>query len=319
MLHRYCASIALGLLFVLLWNSGFVAAEYGLQYSAPFTLLFWRYASLSAVLLLYLSVRGRLRWPGLAMVKHASLTGILAHGVWLSCTLLALQQQVPAGIVALITALQPLLTAAFAGLTLGEDSSLRQWLGLVLGFFGVVIAIGARLTIKDTPPAFAYLLPFAAVAGITIASLLQRRHTILMPRAHLDLALTLFYQSLATMLAVAFPAVLSERLNCTWTPPFLATMLWLIIAVSLTAYGIMWLLLQRMEATRVASLFYFSPPVTMMMAWLAFGDSISTTDLLGLLVASTGVLLGPVYLSSPFLLEAIFCSGKAENLSNSHL
>ncbi|WP_372880173.1 EamA family transporter, partial [Psychromonas sp.] len=77
----------------------------------------------------------------------------------------------------------------------------------------------------------------------------------------------------------------------TWTPPFLATMLWLIIAVSLTAYGIMWLLLQRMEATRVASLFYFSPPVTMMMAWLAFGDSISTTDLLGLLVAITGVLL----------------------------
>jgi len=29
--------------------------------------------------------------------------------------------------------------------------------------------------------------------------------------------------------------------------------------------------------------------------------------------------LGAVYLSSPFLLEAIFYSGKAENLSNSHL
>jgi len=31
------------------------------------------------------------------------------------------------------------------------------------------------------------------------------------------------------------------------------------------------------------------------------------------------VSLGAVYLSSPFLLEAIFYSGKAENLNNSHL
>ncbi len=291
MLNRNCETIGLGLLFVLLWNSGFIGAEYGLRYSAPFTLLFWRYAILSAILLLYLSVRGRLRWPGLAIIKHASLTGILAHGIWLSCTLLALQQQVPAGIVALITALQPLLTAAFSGLAVGEETSLRQWLGLVLGFFGVVIAIAARLTIKDTTPAFAYLLPFAAVAGITIASLLQRRHTILMPLAHLDLDITLFYQSLATMLALAFPAVLGEHLDCTWTQPFLATMLWLVIAVSFGAYGIMWLLLQRMDATRVASLFYFSPPVTMVMAWLAFGDSVRETDLLGLLVATAGVLL----------------------------
>lgn len=291
MLNRDCEIIALGLLFVLLWNSGFIGAEYGLQYSAPFTLLFWRYAILSAILLLYLSFSGRLRWPGLAMIKHASLTGILAHGIWLSCTLLALEQQVPAGIVALITALQPLLTAAFSGLAVGEESSLRQWMGLLLGFFGVVIAIGARLTINNTTPAFAYLLPFASVAGITIASLLQRRHTILMPLAHLDLDTTLFYQSLATMLALAFPAVLGEGLATQWTQPFLATMLWLVVAVSFGAYGIMWLLLQRMDATRVASLFYFSPPVTMVMAWLAFGDSIRKTDLLGLLVATTGVLL----------------------------
>ena len=290
MLNRYFEIIGLGLLFVLLWNSGFIGAEYGLRYTGPFTLLFWRYAILSAILLFYLSFRGRLHWPGLKMVKHVCLMGVLAHGIWLICTLLALQQHVPAGIVALVTALQPLATATFSGLTVGEQTSLRQWLGLVIGFFGVVIAIGARLALKDAAPAFAYLLPFGSVTGITIASLLQRRHTISMQLPRLDLDISLFYQSLATMLAVSVPAVVGEGLATEWTQPFLATMLWLIVAISLGAYGIMWLLLERMDATRVASLFYFSPPVTMVMAWLAFGDTVSGSDLLGLLVATTGVL-----------------------------
>ena len=291
MLNRHVGTIALGLLFVLLWNSGFIGAEYGLRYSAPFTLLFWRYLALTAILLLYLGIRGRLRWPGLEMIKHASLVGILAHGVWLVCTLLALEQQVPAGIVALVTALQPLTTAAFSGLAVGEQTSLRQWLGLVLGFFGVVIVIGSRLFLGDSAAAFAYLLPFGSVAGITIASLLQRRHTISMQNSRLDLDISLFYQSVATMLAVALPALACESLATEWTRSFLATLLWLIVAVSLAAYGVMWLLLERIDATRVASLFYFSPPLTMVMAWLAFGDTVIRSDLLGLLVATAGVLL----------------------------
>jgi len=41
----------------------------------------------------------------------------------------------------------------------------------------------------------------------------------------------------------------------------------------------------------VASLFYLSPPVTMLMAWIAFGDTVNATDLLGLAVAGVGVWL----------------------------
>jgi drug/metabolite transporter (DMT)-like permease len=291
MLNRDFEIIALGILFVLLWNSGFIGAEYGLQYTGVFSLLFWRYAFLSAILLLYLGIHGRLHWPGLNMVTHACIVGVLAHGVWLLCTLLALQEQVPAGIVALITALQPLTTGAFSKLVVGEQTSLRQWLGLIIGFSGVIIAIAARLALKDAAPTFAYLLPFCSVIAITIASLFQRRRTISKQFSRLDLDISLFYQSLATMLAFAIPAVLDERLVTEWTLPFLATMLWLIVAISLGAYGIMWRLLERMDATRVASLFYFSPPVTMIMAWLAFGDIIRVSDLFGLLVTAFGVLL----------------------------
>jgi len=283
--------LGLELLFVLLWNSGFIGAEYGLPYAGPWALLFWRYTVLAALLGLWLWARGRLDWPGRLAVGHTALVGILAHAVWLGCVLVALDLGVPAGIVALVTALQPLLTGALSGPVLGERTDARQWVGLVLGFAGVVIAVGARLSQDATTPALGYLIPFGSVVGITIASLMQRRWAQTGTSTHLPLDTTLFYQSVASALALLLPAWLLEGFAAELATPFLATMAWLIIAVSLGAYWAMWRLLHRDEATRVASLFYLSPPVTMLMAWAAFGDRLITTDVVGLVVAGMGVAL----------------------------
>jgi drug/metabolite transporter (DMT)-like permease len=99
------------------------------------------------------------------------------------------------------------------------------------------------------------------------------------------------HQCAATTVALLPGAVLIEGLATEWTPTFLAAMVWLIFAVSLGAYGLMWQLLERRDATRVASLFYFSPPVTMLMAFAAFGDVPSATDLAGMALAAAGVWL----------------------------
>ncbi len=53
----------------------------------------------------------------------------------------------------------------------------------------------------------------------------------------------------------------------------------------------MWRLVERLDATRVASLFYLGPPVTMVMAWLAFGDAVRVMDIVGVAVVFAGVLL----------------------------
>ena len=291
MRHLLGPIFGLELVFVLLWNSGFIGAEYGLPYAGPWTLLFWRYVALALLLGGWLVIRQRLAWPGNRAVSHTALVGILAHGVWLGCVLVALDMGVPAGIVALVTALQPLLTGALAGPVLGEHSDLRQWLGLVLGFAGVVIAVGARLSGDAVTPALGYLIPFGSVVAITIASLMQRHWARAGTADPQPLDITLFYQSVATALALLPLAWLVEDFATDWTAPFLGTMAWLIVAVSLGAYWSMWRLLGRDEATRVASLFYLSPPVTMVMAWAAFGDGLIATDILGLVVAGLGVML----------------------------
>lgn len=284
-------SLVLAIGFVLLWNSGFIGAEYGLPFAGPFTLLFWRYLALSAVIFFYLLASKRFRWVGWAVAAPNMLIGVLAHGVWLTCVLLALDRDVPAGIVALVVALQPLATGALSGLVTGERTQFYQWLGLVLGFVGVFLTVAFRMDLSSPTSVFAYLIPLGSVIGITVASLIQRRMELKRGIHKLPVDQALLYQSLATTLALALPAIFLEDLATQWAPAFIYAMTWLILAVSLGAYGLMWRLVERIDATRVASLFYLGPPVTMVMAWLAFGDAVQVMDLVGVAVVFAGVLL----------------------------
>ena len=280
--------------FVILWNSGFIGAEYGLPYAGPFTMLFWRYLGLTAVIALYLLIRNRLIEIGKVSWQAAGqnmIVGILAHGVWLTCAMLALDSGVPAGIVALVVALQPLAPGALSRAVTGETAYLGQGLGLILGFAGVALTVGFRMDYTNSTSVFGYLVLLGSVAAITLASLIQRRTEIQKSSAKLPVDISLFFQSLATVLALALPAYFVENLQTNWEPKFIYTLSWLILGVSLAAYGLMWLLIERLDATRVASLFYLGPPVTMFMAWIVFGDQIQFMDIVGVLVVFAGVLL----------------------------
>lgn len=282
---------ATALAFVLLWNSGFIGAEFVLPFSEPFSLMFWRYWPLALLLAGMLALQGRLRWPGRVQAAFESAIGVLAHGAWLGCVIFSLHWGVPAGIVALIVALQPMATGALSGVLTGEPVCLRRWVGMVVAFAGVGIVVLARMDSSDTGSVIAYLLPFGSVVAIALATLLERRVALRGGSDRIPVTLGMFYQALATGLVVTVPAILIEGLRVDPNPAFVGAMAWLIVGVSLFAYVLMWKLIEQMDATRVASLFYLGPPVTMLMSWLAFGDTLMMSDILGLVVVAVGVAL----------------------------
>lgn len=281
----------LAVTFVLLWNSGFIGAEYALPYAPPFTLLFWRYWFLVLFIgVSLLLIRPRVRIP-IRAVGMGMLVGALAHGIWLGGVCISILKGVPAGIVALIVALQPMATGALSGPTVGEKTPFWRWIGLGIGFFGVMVTVLARIEFKNSDSVLAYGAPFVSVMAITIASLIERRIEITGGQDRLPLRLNLFFQCLGAALIVTFPAIGLEELETVWNPSFVVSLIWLSFGVSFGAYGVMWILIKRIDATRVATLFYFGPPVTLLIAWLAFGDRIETTDLVGLAIIAAGVVL----------------------------
>jgi len=253
--------------------------------------MFWRYGITSLILLAALVGMRRLKWPGWQPVGFVLMVGVLSHGVWLSCVMLALERGVPSGIVALVVALQPMTTGAWSGKVTGESTPMLRWVGLSIGFAGVIVVLFNRIDFNDAQSVFSNLIPLVSVIAITVATLMERWAELYRPNLLLPADQNLFYQGLGTAVVIAFPAIFVESLRTDWSVEFIAVLLWLVFAVSLLAYALMWRLIARISVTGVASLFYFGPPVTMVMAWIAFGDTLLLTDLIGLGVVLIGVII----------------------------
>lgn len=275
---------------VVFWSSGFVGGHLAsLVEASVFLVLFWRFA-LAALLLspfLWLAIQrvptsARSGWTR-GLVRQAGI-GVLAMGGYIAAVVWAIDLGVPAGTTALITALQPLLTAALAGPLLGERLGMWGWIGLAVGFTGVALAVQGSL---GTAPPWAYALPFGAVLCVVTASIAAKNDK---GESH-SLPVIIGVQSAATAVALLIPAALAGPVVPPLDPLFWGAVAWFIALSTLGAYGFYWLCLRRMGATRTASLMYLTPPVTAVWAWAMFGETITAGIVIGFVVCLSGVVL----------------------------
>ncbi|KAA0594074.1 drug/metabolite transporter (DMT)-like permease [Azospirillum lipoferum] len=272
-------------LFVLLWSTGFIGAKYGLPYVEPLTFLLLR-LGLVAVVLALVALVSRAPWPkDWATAGRIALAGLLVHGVYLGGIFIAMAKGLPAGVTALVVGIQPLLTAALSGPLLGERVTGRQWAGLLLGLAGVGLVVREKLAIDA-----AHLVPLGyalvALVGITLGTLYQKRHG-----GGMDLRSGTAIQYGATALALAVAAPLTETMRIQWTGEFVFALLWLCFVLSVGAIFLLFALIRRGAAAKVASLFYLTPPVTALIAWILFGEKLGIVALAGMAVAVCGVAL----------------------------
>ncbi|MEM9006286.1 MAG: DMT family transporter [Cyanobacteria bacterium P01_F01_bin.86] len=287
------ATLGLEFLFVVLWSSGFIGAKYGLPYAGPFTLLSIRYVLVALLLFVWLRCRGSLRLNNRTAIARSALVGLLAHAIWLSAVLGALALGVSPWIAALITALQPMATSVLSGPFLQERVTFRQWLGMVIGLIGVVLVVGTKIGLQTDVSWVGYGLPFIATISMTLATLYQRHVNRRQPDKTLPVISSLFVQATVSAIALFPPALVFEELHVQWTSQFIFTLAWLVVVLSIGAYGLMLKLLEYRTAARVSSLMYLTPPVTLLLGFLAFGDALSWGDALGLGITVIGV--GLVY------------------------
>ncbi|WP_442951827.1 DMT family transporter [Oryzomicrobium sp.] len=275
----------LPLLFVLLWSTGFIGAKFGLPYAEPLTFLLARYVLVIA-LMLAVALATRAPWPKEPRQwLHIAVTGVLLHACYLGGVFVAIGLGLPAGVTSLVVGTQPLLTALGAGLLLGEKVTGRQWLGLALGFVGVALVVSSKLA---GLPLGALLLPaLFALAAITAGTLYQKRFC-----PHFDLRTGAVIQFVPTALVTALAAAASgESFHIAWSGQFVFALLWLVLVLSVGAISLLNLLIRSGSAVNVASLFYLTPPTTAMIAWAAFGETLTGAALVGMAVAVSGVAL----------------------------
>lgn len=271
-------------LFVLLWSSGYIGSKLGVPYAEPYTFISLRY-SLVLLILLPVTLLMRAPWPRSPReAVHIAIAGLLIQAVYLGGCVYALRLGLPAGLLSLLVSLQPLLTAASAGLLFGERVLPRQWLGLTLGFAGTLLVVrhklGEGVTLPMTVPALGALL------GITVGTLWQKRFC---PVFDLRSGAVIQYGS--SLVVTAVLALATESLRIEWSGQFIFALLWVVLALSIGAISLLNYLIRHGSAVHVTSLFYTVPPVTALMAWGIFGETLTGQALAGMALAVTGVAL----------------------------
>jgi drug/metabolite transporter (DMT)-like permease len=269
--------------FVLIWSTGFIVAKFGLPYASPLWFLVLRFVGVLAVLgvaLPFVTVQ----WPTRRDVGHLAFAGVLLQLGYLGGVWVAISLGMPAGLAALIVGLQPILTA-FAAPAVGERVIARQWIGFALGFCGVVLVVADKIALIALPLA-SVLLAVMALFSITIGTLYQKRYC-----PSFDLRAGTMIQFVSS-LAIALPlALVFETWDVRFTPQFVGALSWAVFVLSIGGMALLFPIIRRGEATRVTSLFYLTPPVTALMAWIAFNERFSPRAMLGMACTVAGVAL----------------------------
>lgn len=279
---------AMPAVFVLMWSTGFIVARYGMPHAPPFSFLEMRYA-LSALCLLVWALAARAVWPqARTQWGHLAVTGVLMQACYLGGVWAAVKHGMGAGLSALLVGLQPVLTGLWLS-ALGGQVTRRQWVGLALGLCGLVLVVWHKLELGEVS---ALNLSFAvvALAGITAGTLYQKQFV-----QPCDVRVAGLIQMVAAFV-VTIPLAMLETETPRWFTPagtlnveLVGALAWSVLGLTLVASSLLYLMIQRGAATRVASLMYLVPPVTALMAWQLFGEPITALTLFGVVLTAVGV------------------------------
>jgi drug/metabolite transporter (DMT)-like permease len=267
---------------ILAWSSGYVGAIIAADTGSIVRVLLWRFIGVALLFSPFLWMAFRrgvtLRWCAL----HA-LLGVIGMFACVGLGIQSINLGLPAGTGALISALQPLAAAVFAGPLLGERVLKSQWIGLAIGFVGVLFSVGG---LTGSNQLLGYLCSFASMAAMVVTTLIAKAKW-----DGTDLGSALAMQTAVT--AVLFVPVALYQ-DVFWPEPswhFAGAVGWAIVFSTLGGYGFYYLCLMRSGTVRTSSLIYLTPPVTLVWAWAMFGEPMSLYTWAGLLLCLAGVWL----------------------------
>jgi len=271
--------------FVAIWGSGFLASKIGMLYAAPFTFLTLRFlfgiACMTPIVLIM-----RARWPATrAEFGHVIVAGLLMHAIHLGGSHYTQYLGVSAGITAVLLTVQPLLTALVASRWMGERLSSRQWLGIAVGFAGVVLVVWHKIDIREMTPG-SLCAVIVALLAVTAGTLYQRVFC-----RHVDLRTASLLQFTASAVVLAPLAWFVEGFRITFAWPLFAAIAFLVIFASILAVSALHTLMRHGEATRVTSLFYLTPVFAVVLEFALFKVVPSPVSVLGIAITCAGVAL----------------------------
>ena len=272
------------LLFVLLWSSAFITTKPIVDNSDPFSPLAFRFFFVAIGFYLFSLYLKQSIIINKKNLIESLFSGILFHGFYLGGVFYSISIGMPTGIAALIVTLQPILTNTLSGPILGEKVTIKQWIGVLLGFVGAALVLG--FDIGSNIPSLGLIATIVALISITASTIWQKKLS-----NNLPLSVSNFYQAVGGCLFHIIIIILFTKPYINFTKTFIVAMSHQIFLVSFGAFTILMFLIKKNSASKTVSIFFLIPATSAMMAWIFLNESLTNLDLIGFLITSIGVYI----------------------------
>ena len=271
-------------IFIILWSSAFITTKPLTDNSDPFSALAFRFFLVSLGFAFYSIYTKQKLLINKKNLYESVLSGVLFHGLYLGGVFYSVSVGMPTGIAALIVTLQPILTNALSGPILNEKVTVKQWIGVFLGFIGSGMVLG--YDIGSQIPTEGLIATIIALLAITSSTLWQKKIS-----NNLSLGVSNFYQAVGGCFFHILVIIVFTEPYINFSKTFVIAMAHQVLLVSFGAFTILMFLIKKNSASKTVSIFFLIPPTSAIMAWFFLGEQLSNIDLMGFFVATLGVYI----------------------------
>ncbi|CUB04589.1 DMT family transporter [Marinomonas fungiae] len=283
-------------LLVAIWSTGFITGKFIVGFIDPNVYLTIRFALAGAIFVVLALIfkrpfPSRSEWP-----KHV-IAGALLNAFYLSFAYVALAQGLPAGVMALIGSVQPILVTLLAFLFIKEKTSLLGILGMLIAIAGLLLVISPSILHTSSTETFSFWLAIMGLAGVislALGSIYQK-----MSISGSDIIASMAIQNLsAAVVSGGFMLALKETLLVPSLISY-ALIAWGVIVLSCGGVFLLVWLLRKIPAAQVSTLMLLVPPLAAIEGYLLFDEALSTLQLIGVVTTLFGVYMSRIRWPAP--------------------
>ncbi len=267
---------------ILIWSSNWPVMKIGLRYIDPLSFVFQRllFASMAMLPLLILLRRNIPRERGILL--KLVLLGIIG-GLAMLCTNTGLTRE-ESGISAVLTYTQPLFVFCLAVPFLREEAKPSRFLGVFIGFSGVILLSAVRISWLKTSY---FSLLFLIGAFLWAVSIVYYKKFL----SGIDpIIVSIFQMSVGAFQYGILHSILG-RLYFPQDIQYYYAIFYVSIFGSSIAFPLWTILIKEEEATVISSSSFLIPLLAMFFGWLILKENIGLNSIIGAALILVGVYL----------------------------
>jgi drug/metabolite transporter (DMT)-like permease len=269
-----------------IWGNSFLFTKVTVEEVPPLTLVEGRLILAGVVLLLLLRALGHSLSLTPALWAAVAFMGVINNVIPFALITWG-QQHIDSSLAAILNSTMPLFTVIIAPLWIKERLTFDGALGVLVGFAGVFVLIGADLRQIAESSTLGQIAVVGASACYATGTVFARRY--LQERPPVVLASGQMMVASALLLPVALAVDRPFDLHTSAK----AALAWVALGVASSglAYVIFFWLVQRLEALQVSLVAYLIPLVAVFVGWTVLDERLGANSLGGLVLIVLGIFI----------------------------